>query len=73
MTNRFLKALENPNIDITVHPTTLQIQKRGPIQLDIGKVIETAKETGTILDIDSYPDRLDLKDEHVKQAIQARV
>jgi len=53
MTNRFLKALENPNIDITVHPTTLQIQKRGPIQLDIGKVIETAKETGTILDIDS--------------------
>ena len=53
MTRRFLKVLENPSIDIIVHPTTRQIQKRGPIQLDIEKVMETAKETGTILDIDS--------------------
>jgi DNA polymerase (family 10) len=70
MTNRVLKAIENPNVDIIVHPTTRQIQKREPVQLDIEKVIEAAKQTGTILDIDSYPDRLDLKDEHIKKAVQ---
>ncbi len=73
MTMRVLKAMENSNVDIIVHPTTRQIQKRDPIQLDIEKVIETAAETGTILDIDSYPDRLDLKDEHIKKAVQAGV
>lgn len=70
MTKRILKAIENPNVDILVHPTTRQIQKREPVQLDIEQVIEKAKETGTILDIDSYPDRLDLKDEHVRKAVE---
>lgn len=70
MTKRVLKAIENPNVDILVHPTTRQIQKREPVQLDIEQVIEKAKETGTILDIDSYPDRLDLKDEHVRKAVE---
>ena len=71
MTKRVLKAMENPNIDILLHPTTREIQKRDPIQLDIEKLVETAKQTGTILDIDSYPDRLDLKDEHIRKAVQA--
>ena len=73
MTKRFLKAVENPNVDIIVHPTARQIQKREPIQLDIEKVIETAREAETILDVDSYPDRLDLKDEHIRKAVQAGV
>jgi DNA polymerase (family 10) len=72
MTKRILKAVENPNIDIMLHPTTREIQKRNPVQLDFEKLIETAKETGTTLDIDSYPDRLDLKDEHIRKAVQAR-
>jgi DNA polymerase (family X) len=71
MTNRILKALENPNIDVLLHPTTREIQKRDPVQLDMEKLVETARETGTILDIDSYPDRLDLKDEHVRRAVLA--
>ena len=71
MTKRVLKAIENPNVDILTHPTTRQIQKRDPIQLDIEKIIEVAKENGTILDVDSYPDRLDLKDEHIRKAVQA--
>jgi DNA polymerase (family 10) len=70
MTNRILKAVENPNVDIICHPTTRQIQRREPIHLDVEKMIEAAKDNGTILDVDSYPDRLDLKDEHIKKAVQ---
>jgi DNA polymerase (family 10) len=70
MTKRVLKAMENPNVDILVHPTGRQIQRREPIQLDIAKVIQAAKDNGTILDVDSYPDRLDLKDEHVRKAVE---
>jgi DNA polymerase (family 10) len=71
MTKRVLTAMENPNVDILLHPTTRQIQKREPIQLDIEKIVDSAKETGTVLDIDSYPDRLDLKDEHIRKAVEA--
>ena len=70
MTKRVLKAVENPNVDILLHPTTREIQKREPIQLDLEKVIDAAKDSGTVLDVDSYPDRLDLKDEHVRKAVQ---
>ena len=70
MTKRVLKAVENPNVDVFLHPTTREIHKREPIQLDLDAVIDAAKESGTILDIDSYPDRLDLKDEHVRKAVQ---
>jgi DNA polymerase (family 10) len=71
MTKRILKAVENPNVDVFCHPTTRQIQRREPVQLDIERMIEAAKDSGTILDVDSYPDRLDLKDEHIKKAVQA--
>jgi len=71
MTKRVLKTIENPNIDILLHPTTREIQKREPIQLDMEEIITTAKENGTILDVDSYPDRLDLKDEHIRKAVGA--
>lgn len=60
MARRVLNAIENPNVDIFVHPTARQIQKRGPIQLGLERVMQSAKDNGTILDIDSYPDRLDL-------------
>jgi DNA polymerase (family 10) len=70
MTARVLKAIENPNLDILFHPTSREIQRRDPIQLDLEKIIALSKETGTILDIDSYPDRLDLRDEHIRRAVQ---
>ncbi len=73
MTKRILKAVNNPNVDIIVHPTGRQIQKREPIQLDVDQLIDKAKQNGTILDIDSYPDRLDLKDEQIRKAVQAGV
>jgi DNA polymerase (family 10) len=70
MTKRILNAIENPNVDIFLHPTTRQIQKRSPIQIDLEKIMQSAKDHGTILDIDSYPDRLDLKDEHIRRAVE---
>jgi DNA polymerase (family X) len=70
MTDRILKAIENPNVDILYHPTARQLQRREPVEMDLERVIQTAKDTGTILDVDSYPDRLDLKDEHVREAVE---
>lgn len=70
MTRRILKAIENPNIDILYHPTSRQIQKREPIEADMERIIQAAKDNATILDIDSYPDRLDLKDEHIRKAVE---
>jgi DNA polymerase (family 10) len=72
MTKRVLKTIENSNVDILCHPTGRQIQRREPIQLDIERIIEAAKENGMILDIDSYPDRLDLKDEYIRKAVEFR-
>jgi DNA polymerase (family 10) len=72
-TRRVVRAMENPNADIFFHPTARVIQKREPIDLDIDAVIAAAKRTGTVLEIDAYPERLDLKDEHVRKAIQAGV
>jgi DNA polymerase (family 10) len=70
MTKRVVKAVENPNVDVLLHPTAREIQKREPIRLDLERVFAMAKDSGTILDIDSYPDRLDLRDEHVRKAVQ---
>jgi DNA polymerase (family 10) len=70
MTERVLKTIENPNVDIICHPTGRQLHKREPIALDINKIVEKAKDNGTILDIDSFPDRLDLKDEYIKKAVE---
>jgi len=65
-----MKALENPYLDILLHPTGRQIKRREAVQLGIEKIIAVAKDTGTILDIDSFPDRLDLRDEHIRRAVQ---
>jgi DNA polymerase (family X) len=73
MTRRVIRAMENPHADILFHPTGRVLQKREPYDLDIDAVIAAAKRTGTILEIDAYPDRLDLKDEHVRKAVGAGV
>jgi DNA polymerase (family 10) len=73
MTRRIIRAMENPNADILFHPTGRLIQRREPYDVDMDEVIKTAKRTGTVLEIDAYPDRLDLKDEHVRKAVEAGV
>jgi DNA polymerase (family 10) len=73
MTARIVRAMRNPHADILFHPTGRKILKREPYDVDIDAIIATAKETGTVLELDAYPDRLDLRDEHVRKAIAARV
>ncbi len=72
-TRRVIRAMESPHVDILFHPTARQIGRREPLDLDIDAVIAAAKRTGTALEIDAMPDRLDLKDEHVRKAVAAGV
>lgn len=73
MTKRIIKAMQNPNIDIISHPTGRLIGQRDEYQLDFEKILRVAKETGTILEINSSPYRLDLKDSYIKKAKEAGV
>ncbi|HRU35758.1 MAG TPA: DNA polymerase/3'-5' exonuclease PolX [Candidatus Paceibacterota bacterium] len=73
MTERICKAIRNPLVDIIFHPTGRLILKRPPYDLDVDKIINEAKNNNTCLEIDAFPDRLDLKDEHIKKAIEKGV
>lgn len=73
MTERIVKAMRNPHADILFHPTGRVIQKREPYDVDMDAIIQAAKETGMVLEIDAYPDRLDLKDEHIRKVAEAGV
>jgi DNA polymerase (family X) len=68
MTQRMIRAMEHPNVHVIGHPTTRKIGRRDPVDLDLEAVFEAAARTGTALEIDAYPDRLDLRDEHVRWA-----
>jgi DNA polymerase (family 10) len=73
MTERIIRAMKNPNVDIISHPTGRLIQKRGEYEIDFDKILKVAKETGTILEINSYPERLDLNDLNIKKAKEMEV
>jgi DNA polymerase (family 10) len=73
MTRRVIRALENPHVDVLFHPTGRLLGRREPVALDIDAVIEAAKRTGSALELDALPDRLDLRDEHVRKAVAAGV
>ena len=68
MTRRVIRAMENPHLDVLGHPTGRMIGQREPFELDLEAVVEAARRTGTALEINAYPDRLDLKDTHVRLA-----
>jgi DNA polymerase (family 10) len=68
LTQRFIRACENPYVNIIGHPTTRQIGRRGQIEPDWDAVFAVAGATGTAMEINSYPDRLDLPDELVLRA-----
>jgi DNA polymerase (family 10) len=73
MTERIIRAMRNPNVDIISHPTGRIIQRRDEYQIDFEKILKVAKETKTILEINSYPERLDLNDVNIKKAKEAGV
>lgn len=68
ITARILKAMDNPHVDAIGHPTGRLIGQREPSDVDIGRVIEHAKETGTWLELNASWQRLDLKDIHLREA-----
>ncbi len=68
MTERIIKAMENPNVDIISHPTGRVIQQRDEYEIDFAQILKVAKETGTILEINASPVRLDLNDNNIRKA-----
>ena len=72
-TARLLRVIENPHVDIVFHLTARKILKREPIELDVDAIIAAAARTGTVLEIDASPDRLDMKDEYIRKCVEARV
>lgn len=72
-TERVILAMRNPHVDILFHPTGRLIGKREPYDIDMDAVIRAAKETGTVLEVDAFPDRLDLKDEYIRKCVETDV
>ena len=68
MTSRILRALENPYVRILGHPTGRQLLRRDPYQFDMGRVFDTARQKGVVVEINASPERLDLCDRHARLA-----
>jgi DNA polymerase (family 10) len=73
ITARVVKAIRNPYVDIYLHPTARLINARDETALDLEEVFRVAKETGTLLEIDGAPERLDLDDVRVRRAREVGV
>ena len=73
MTMRITRALQNPFVHILGHPTGRLIGERDPYQVDIDRVIRTAKEFGKAVEVNSFYSRLDLNDIHVRKAMDMGV
>jgi DNA polymerase (family 10) len=72
-TQRTIAAIENPYVCVIGHPTGRLLQRREPMDLDMSSVVAAAARTATMLEINANWQRLDLKDVHVRQAIEAGV
>jgi DNA polymerase (family X) len=72
-TARIKRAMENPHVDIIFHPTGRIINRRSPYDIDLEELIRTALRTGTVLEVDAYPDRSDLCDEYIRRCVAAGV
>jgi DNA polymerase (family X) len=69
-TDRLIKAIKNPSVDIIFHPTGRIINRREGYPVNVVKLIEAARDYNTILEIDAHYNRLDLKDEYIRMAIE---
>jgi DNA polymerase (family X) len=76
-TGRLIAAAQNPNIDIIFHPTGRRIYKNGQEEggypINIEKLIEVSKNTNTVLEVNAYYNRLDLKDDYIRMAVQSNL
>ena len=72
MTDRMLAAIENPYTQIIAHPTGRLVLRREPFDYDMEKILDAAAKHGVAMECNAYPDRLDLKDVHLRMAKEAR-
>ena len=73
MTERIIRALKNPLVNILFHPTGRILKQRPAYKLDIAKIIKAAKQYKVALEANAYPERLDLKDAHIRMAVEEGV
>ncbi|MHB8413540.1 MAG: DNA polymerase/3'-5' exonuclease PolX [Candidatus Acidiferrales bacterium] len=73
MTDRILAALENPYAQILAHPTGRLVLRRDPYDYDMERVLDACRERGVAVECNAYPDRLDLRDAHLRLAKQRGV
>lgn len=73
MTARIIRAMENPHVHALAHPTGRLIGKREPYEVDLEAIFRTAARTKTALEINSFPERLDLSDVHTRRALELGV
>ncbi|MCX7589320.1 MAG: DNA polymerase/3'-5' exonuclease PolX [Patescibacteria group bacterium] len=72
-TKRIIKAITNPYVNILFHPTCRILQKRESIQADWDEIIKTAKKYNVVLEIDAFPDRLDLNSDLIRKCVNEGV
>ena len=68
MTARLIRAMEHPHVDIIGHPTGRLLGQREAYEVDMERLVDAAARTGTVLEINASPDRLDLNDVHARLA-----
>ena len=73
VTERLLRAMRNPHVDIIGHPMGRLLNQREGADLDMSQVLAVAAETGTVLEVNSSPFRLDLDDVHIRRAVELGV
>lgn len=71
MTRRIIRAVDNPHVDVLFHPTSRALGRRRAIRFDFEAVLAACARTGTVLEVDSQPERLDLPDTLVRVAVDA--
>ncbi len=67
-TQRVLKALEHPEVNVFCHPTARIINRRKPVEMDVDLILRRAAELGVVVELNASPHRLDLKDDHLRLA-----
>lgn len=73
MTERIIRALKHPLVNILFHPTGRLVGKRPPYQIDILKVLRAAKQYGVAVEVNAQPERLDLRDVAIRDAVKLGV
>ena len=68
MTDRVLKAMAHPTVDILAHPTGRRINRREPFEMDVEAILEAAADLDIAVELNANPNRLDLRDTHVYRA-----